>query len=146
MTFSTVQIGAQSASVLRHPSANCAARHTKPKSLADLLLIVNSNQTSQLPMLRTTAGKIAAFLDKPIDEISLDLIYANREGFRPFLESLRYKEPSVRSYVNYLRMLLQAAETAGWQPFAHLPAEWQPVIDLARHNQCLALVKFIAEG
>jgi integrase len=146
MTFASVQDGAQSACALPQNSAKSTAGHLEVKSLADLLLLLNSSKSSQLSMMRTTAGKIAAFLGKPIDEISFDLIYANRDGFRPFLESLRYKETSIRSYVNYLRMLLQAAEGLGWQAFAHLPVEWQPVVDLARRKKCLAIVKFIAQG
>ena len=90
-------------------------------------------------MLRTTAGRIAAFLGKSIDEISLDLIHMNRDGFRPFLEGQRYKEGSVRSYVNYLRMLLEAAGSLGWKPYVHLPSQWKPVLDLARKKGCLVV-------
>jgi integrase len=96
-------------------------------------------------MLRTTAAKIAAFLGKSVDEISLDLVHASREGFRPFLETQRYKEGSVRSYVNYLRMLLEAAAELGWKPFASLPREWVPVLTLAKTSRCLTLMKSLAQ-
>src|SRR4051812_6674504 len=101
MTFATIHNGAQIARALPHSSADSMCRRIEVQTLADLLAHLNSKPTSQLPMLRTTAGKIAAFLGRPINQISLDLVYANRERFRPFLEKQRYKEGSVRSYVNY---------------------------------------------
>ncbi|HWR36831.1 MAG TPA: tyrosine-type recombinase/integrase [Clostridia bacterium] len=145
MTFAVVQDGSQIANGLRRNADDSAAIRTEVQSLADLLGCLETQATSQLPMLRTTAGKISAFLGKSVDEISLDLVHANREGFRPFLEGLRYKEGSVRSYVNYLRMLLQAAEELGWQPFAHLPVEWQSVVNAGKKKKCLTLIKFLAQ-
>jgi integrase len=146
MTFTIIQDGTQVASALPHSSSDSTSRRIEVTSLAELLVHLNNQPTSQLPMLRTTAGKIAAFLGRSINEISLDLIFANRERFRSFLEAQRYKEGSVRSYVNYLRMLLEAAEGLGWRPFVHLPVEWQRVIDLASKNKCLTVMKFMAQA
>lgn len=145
MSFVSLQDGTQSASLRAHSAAEFASERVNVNSLADLLTRLNSQTTSQTPMLRTTAGKVAAFLGKPIDEISLDLVYARQEGFRPFLESQRHKEGAIRSYVNYLRILLQAAEGLGWKPFARLSVEWQSVLDLAKKNGCLGLSKFLAQ-
>src|SRR6185437_3221838 len=115
------------------------------ESLADVLAYLNRNPTSQTPMLRSTSGKIAAYLCKPLNEISLDLVHANREGFRPFLEGQRHKEGAVRSYVNYLRMLLDSAGELGWKPHARLSKEWQAVLDEAKRNKCLTITKCLAQ-
>jgi integrase len=140
-----IQNGAPFAPVLPYSADDSALGRVDVESLADLLSCLNSEPSSQTPMLRTTAGKIAAFLGKPIDQISLDMVHANREGFRPFLESQRYKEGSVRTYVNYLRILLDAAGELGWKPHVRLPKEWQAVLDLAKKKKCLTITKYLAE-
>ena len=145
MTFTTIQNGAQSAYAIPDSSKPLAVSRTEVRSLADLLIQLNNEPTSQLPMLRSTAAKVAAFLGKSVEEVSLDLVHAHREGFRPFLQSQRYKEGSIRSYVNYLRILMQSAEELGWGPFMHQSSEWKPVLDLAKKNYCLALAKVLAE-
>ena len=77
--------------------------------------------------------------------VHYNLIHAHRDGFRPFLKIQGFKnEDSIRGYVNYLGMLLQAGEDSGWQPFVNLPPEWLPVLDLAKKNNCLKIVKFLA--
>jgi integrase len=145
MSDVTVQDGAQIACEL-HPTANeIATPPTNVESLADLLLYLKSKPTSQTPMLRSTAGKIAAFLGRSPEEISLDLIHANREGFRPFLEGQRHKEGAVRAYVNYLRMLLDAAGELGWMPHSRLSKEWQAMLDMAKKNMCLTITKSLAQ-
>lgn len=145
MSNVTVQDGAQIACGLHQAANEIAALPANVETLADLLLYLKSKPTSQTPMLRSTAGKIAAFLGKPLEEISLDLIHAKREGFRPFLESQRHKEGAVRAYVNYLRMLLEAAGELGWTPHARLSKEWQAVLDRAKKNLCLTITKSLAQ-
>ena len=146
MTDANIQTGSLSATVLPHSADKSTLERVNVESLADLLSYLNSQPSSQTPMLRSTAGKIASFLGKSLDQVSLDLIHANRESFRPFLEGQRYKEASVRSYVNYLRILLEAAEGLGWKPHLHLSKEWQAVFEVAKRNQCLTVVKLLAQA
>jgi hypothetical protein len=141
-----IQNGASNASGFPDAADDFALEPVKIESLADLLSYLNSKPTSQTPMLRTTAGKIAAFLGRSIDAIPLDLVHANREGFRSFLEGQRHKEGAVRSYINYLRMLMETAESLGWRPFAKLRIEWQSVLEQARKNHCLPLIKLLAQS
>jgi integrase len=140
-----VQNGTRIASAIPYSTDNSSFVQANVESLADLLSHLNSDPTAQTPMFRSTAAKIAAFLGKSIDQITLDLIYANREGFRPFLEGQRYKEGSVRAYVNYLRMLLDAAGRLGWQPHARLSKEWQEVLDVAKKNACVGITKYLQQ-
>ena len=142
MTTSKIQDGTQIATVLLKQAHEAASGHKNAASLADILSRLNSNPTSQTPMLRSTAGKIAAYLGKPIDQISLDLIHARREGFRPFLERLRHKEGAIRAYVNYLRILLETAEELGWRPLSCVSPDWLEVLSLAKQSGCLAIAKY----
>lgn len=139
------QNGSQLASDLPGPADNSAPSRTNVESLADLLSYLTSNSTPQTPMLRSTAAKIAAFLGRSPEQIPLDLIHANRERFRPFLETRRHKEGAIRAYVNYLRMLLDVAITMGWRPNARLSREWQILLDQAKKNSCLTISKFLAQ-
>jgi len=145
MTTTRIQDGTQIAYAVPISSDKSTFAQTNVDSLADLLSHLNSDPTSQTPMFRSTAAKIAAFLGKSIDQITLDLVHAKREEFRPFLERQRYKEGSVRTYVNYLRMLLDAAGRLGWQPHAHLSKEWQEVLDVAKKNECLTITKYLQQ-
>jgi integrase len=140
-----IQIGSQIACAVPVPAEELTPERLNVESLADVLAYVNRNPTSQTPMLRSTSGKIAAYLGKPVEQISLDLLHANREGFRPFLESQRHKVGSVRSYVNYLRMLLDAAGDLGWKPHARLSREWQALLDEAKRKECLTIAKSLAQ-
>jgi integrase len=142
MTISKTPNGAPIASDVPSVSRNCARTTTNVNTIAELLTAIGINPPSHFQMLRTTAGRIESFLGSPTDQITLDAIYARREDFRPFLEKNRYKENSIRSYVNYLRMLLEAAEALGWKPFACLNPDWQYVLRLAKQSGCLAIAKY----
>ena len=52
-------------------------------------------------------------------------------AFRPFLESHRYKENSVRSYVFQQTHLLKTAKRFGWRPDGNLTEAWKSVFELA---------------
>ncbi|HWR13531.1 MAG TPA: site-specific integrase [Terriglobales bacterium] len=145
MSFVNSPNGAQIAEMLPSSDSLFARERADVRTLADLLEHLNSQPTSQTPMLRSTAAKIAAFLAKPADDISLDLIHMNREGFRPFLESRKHKEGAVRSYVNYMRILMEAAQALGWVPCAHLSSEWQTILSRAKTNECLSVAKWLAQ-
>lgn len=144
MTFITLPKGASIATAQPDSSKEAAVKRTNVHSLADLLVHLNSQPTTQTPMLRSTAAKIAAFLGTSPDDIPLDLIQLNREGFRRFLESRRHNEGGVRSYVNYLRILMNAAQELGWQPYAGVSRDWQIVLDAAGGNDCVSVVKWLA--
>jgi hypothetical protein len=52
---------------------------------------------------------LASYLDKPTDQITIDSVNDARGGVRPFLESRKYAENSIRTYVNHVRILLNLA-------------------------------------
>lgn len=82
-------------------------------------------------MLRTTCGLLGKYLELPGDQIPMNLIEDLKRGFRPFLESRRYTEASVRTYVDNQRALLKAAMCHGWCPEGNPAEAWKPLLELA---------------
>ena len=108
------------------------AKPTAPvRTTGDLLSILSEKPPRTLPMMRTACGLLGKYLELPGDQIPIDLIEDRKRGFRPFLESHRYKENSVRSYVFQQTHLLKTAKRFGWRPDCHLTDEWKPVFELA---------------
>jgi site-specific recombinase XerD len=145
MTSPNVQDGTQIAEDLQSPS-DCGVISTHiVKTLAEVLAAVGNDPPPYFNMLRSTAVRLEAFFGKPAHEISLDSIYANHEGFRPFLKKQPYKENSVRAYVNFVRILLNVASQLGWKPFANVPEVWKVILTRASEAGCLELGKFLAQ-
>src|SRR5436190_22186018 len=95
MNRSNLPNGSQLAKEQPSSSADVVTERAGVQSLADVLLHLADSHTTQTRMLRSTASKVAAFLGKSPEDISLDLIHLNREGFRRFLESRRHNEAGV---------------------------------------------------
>lgn len=80
-------------------------------------------------MLRTTAAHIADCLNVPIEGLKIDDLVRVGPEFRQYLEERRFKRNSVRSYSNFLHILLRAAKDLGWQ-FSGLevPEPWKEIM------------------
>jgi integrase len=114
------------------------------KTLSDLLDILRDNPPPAFPMLRTTCTRIEAYLGMSAEQITLDSVSETRDGFRRFLESRKYAENSIRTYVNHVRILLNSATVFGWKPDEAVPEAWRGVLALATERQCADLVKYAA--
>lgn len=143
MTTSDVPFGTQFASALRNSSANCKQAAREIRTLGDVLDILGENPPSSFPMLRTTSALLAAYLDKPIDQITVDCVSEARDRFRSYLEDRKYKENSIRSYVNYVRILLGTATEFGWKPSNKVPEAWRSVLAVATERKCEPLVRYL---
>ena len=144
MPATTLLIGTQVAYDVRDSSGLCALKGQAPKTLADLFDILAQNPPKSLSMLRTTWSILAGYLQMPADQITIDLVFENKEGFPRYLESMRYKRNSVRSYANYERILLAKAEESGWNPDDAFPEAWRGVLALAPENKCADIAKYLA--
>ena len=60
-----------------------------------------------------------------------------------FLESRTYEENSIRTYVNQVRLLINYAVAAGWQPVEMTSPPWRPVLQLAKDRKCLELTQYL---
>jgi len=89
-----------------------------PNSLQHLLDLIQAKwpEEEQMPMLRRTADLIAELLQRPKQEIAIAELLKLSNPLKRFLEGRRFKRNSVRSYRNYLRILVQKAEALGWAP------------------------------
>jgi hypothetical protein len=144
MTSSALQFGTRIAPDIREASANSTLEARKFKTLGDLLNVWREQPPRQIAMLRSTCVMLASYLDKPTDEITIDSVNDARGGVRPFLESRKYAENSIRTYVNHVRILLNLACEFGWKPDESFPEEWRAVLVLAKGRRCDDLAKYLA--
>ena len=136
MTTTTIPIGAPIACDLRESSENVTVETRSPKTLDDLLVLWGENPPPTFPVLGTTCSLLAAFLEKPLEQITIDFVVEARAGFRSFLQSRKYAENSIRTYVNHVRILLVCAKDFGWKPCESISAEWRGVFALAAEKKC----------
>jgi hypothetical protein len=145
MTCSSLQYGTQTALDVRDSSANSTTTAANVKTLGDLLELLEKNPPPELPTLRTTCCRLVDYLDgKPIDQVTVDSVCENRDGFRAFLKGRNYKENSIRSYVNHARILINSARELGWRPNEAVPEEWRGVLALAAGKRCAEIVIYLA--
>jgi hypothetical protein len=144
MTSPVLLIGTPIATDVRDPSANNTPEAPDLKTLSDLLRRLGENPPPAFAMLRTTCSLLAVYLNGGPEQVLLDSVNETRDGFRPFLESRKYTGNSVRSYLNFRRILLKSARALGWSPNDAVPEEWRGVLALATEMKCTDIVKDIA--
>lgn len=113
-----------SATSFRHyqdTARSFAMSRVPPQTLGDLIQLIERREgrNHQLAMLRATAAHISNHLEKGPDRIPLGELLNLRPRLRLYLEKRALKRNSVRSYVNFLRILLRKACKFGWSE--HLP-------------------------
>src|ERR1039457_6986539 len=100
MTISNVHSGSQIAQ--EFPTSSQTDHNLN--TLADLLDRLQEQPPKTFSMLRTTCSILVSYQGKPANEILLDSVFGAKDGLRAFLESRKYSENSIRSYVNYVRI------------------------------------------
>jgi integrase len=146
MTLSTVPFGTEIVSESRDSSESRAYRTNKPIYLQDLLNALQDQPSAEYPMLRSTAVKLSEFYARPADEILLDLLPEDREAFRVYLKQHRYARNSVRSYTNYLNILISRAMDQGWEASAlAIPAAWSSLVTTVAEAGCQKLLYYLAK-
>lgn len=136
--------GSQIANDLRSSAESCADPANSPNTMAELLAVLTVKPPKSLPMLRSTCAKLAVYLETPVDQLLIDTVHEGRDGFRDFLVAAPYKENSIRSYVNLLRILLELAATHGWKPDDAAPVKWRAVLALAEEKNCADLARYLS--
>lgn len=144
MSCATLPIGTPIALPLPAPSALDAQPTQTVTTTGNLLAILQKKPTRSVKMMRTVRGHLGKYLDLPGDEIPFDLIENRKRGFRPFLESRRYAENSIRSYVYARRKLLQAAMRYGWDPAGNPTDAWKPILELSGDEELTDVVRYFA--
>lgn len=144
MNYAIQQYGTESASTLRISSTNFADAPPVNITATDVLSKLDHLLSSTRSMLATTTALFATYLNVSADDLLIDDVYDAKAGFAKFLRGRKYKKNSVRSYVNYGRILIAEARKLGWSPGANVPAEWRPVIALAATRNCEDLARALA--
>jgi site-specific recombinase XerD len=146
MKFDIVHFGAENASALPDSSSRNPIVDKPVRTTGDLLRILGQNPTRSFKMLRTVCGWLGRYLELPGDEIPFDLIEDRKRGFRPFLESRRLRENSVRSYVYQQRALLKCAMRHGWSPDGHATEPWKPLLRLAVKKHLTDITRYFSRA
>lgn len=144
MNTSVLPFGTQIASEVLDASVNDTPEVIDLETVGDLLDRLATNPPRSFRMVRTTCSLLGIYLDKPVGDIPIDSVIETRGGFRTFLETRKYAENSIRTYVNHVRILLKAARDLGWKPNEEVPEEWQGVLALAAEKKCADVVKYLA--
>src|ERR1039458_7166608 len=142
---SIVHSGTQIAREVHDSSSYCSPNRRTLKTLADLLDILSENPPSGFRMLKSTCALIAAYLEKTTEQISVDSVYETRDGFRAYLVGRKNKSNSIRSYMNFRRILLKSAAEFGWKAENPVPEAWRDVLALATKRECLDLARHLSQ-
>jgi integrase-like protein len=144
MNKSTRRRGTAIAQHLRVSSQNSALSVPALRTIGQLLDILTKNPPAGFSMLRTTCSRLADYLEKDIDQLTIDLVAETRRGFRPFLEGRKYKENATRSYVYQAGALLRYAKEFGWKHDSLFSEAWSRVLVHAGERRCTGLVTHLA--
>ena len=143
MITEILQNGTEIAADVRYISENDFLASAAPTTLADLLAFWEENPPREAAMLRTTCARLADYHGAPVHDVTIDAVDRERKGFRPFLESRKFSENSIRTYVNHLRILINYATAAGWRPANASSPEWERVVALAVEQKCADLARHL---
>jgi hypothetical protein len=124
----------------------------KLETLEDLLHVIEGrepNGSHLVKMLGSTAAHLVDHLGQSPDKIPIHRLLDVRSGFKAYLKDRRFKRNSIRSYGNYLRILVQRAREVGWAECSpELAAAWQKIRQLLKTAVgCQRIVDYaIAKG
>jgi hypothetical protein len=101
------------------------------KTLQDLLVHLSASgpRTQLTSMLNSTASHLSNWLGQSPTEIPINRLIGAAPEFSSFLKERRFKRNSVRSYLNYLRILVKNATKLGWtERNPELELLWSPLL------------------
>lgn len=146
MNCAELQIGSEIAAKAQDASAAVAIGASPVCTTGELLTVLQKNPPRYFNRLKTVCGHLGKYLDLPGDQIPFDLIESQKRGFRPFLESRRYTENSIRSYVYQQRALLKSAMRYGWNPDGNPTEAWKPLLELAIEERITDVVRHFSRS
>jgi integrase len=116
---------------------------TVPTSLAELLVRIDRRTGTQEGMLHAVAARFVEYVGLTGEAVSIEMLHDQKESFISHLKAGKYKTSSVKSYRNYLNILLRRAHEAGWvRPKKVLPSEWQVIADVMPRRAQRSILSF----
>jgi Phage integrase family len=115
-----------------------------PTSLSDLLLLINRKNGTQEAMLHAVATRFLLYVRLTADQVSIETMHDQKELFIAHLKAGKDKASSVKSYRNYMNVLLRRAREAGWVcPKFVLTIEWQAIADVMPRGSLNFIVRIV---
>ena len=103
----------------------------------------HKESTRYSAMLHTVARKFIEFTGKQPPEISISEIATQKRAFAVHLRDGKYKPASIKSYRNFVNMLLRRAEAAVWDRAEEaLRPEWEAISGMLHKRAARDLVAF----
>ena len=121
-------------------SPNCV------NTLQNLLdqVAVSEPGTQLTSMLKSTASHISRWLRKPPMEIPISQLFGAAPEFGTYLRQHRFKRNSIRSYLNYLRILMKTAQRLGWrEQDPKLERLWRPLLSAMPNRRWNSIIASI---
>jgi integrase len=116
---------------------------TVPTNLTELLLLIDRKTGTQEGMLHAVAARFLEYVGLNGEAASIEMLHDQKESFIAYLKAGKYKPSSVRSYRNYLNILLRRAGEAGWvRPQNVLPPKWQIIADVMPRRAQRSILSF----
>jgi integrase len=126
MTNALETIGNQIDVDLHNSAPSLPIPHSELRTVQDLLAGLQEN--IYYSMLKSTAGHISDFLKVPLELLEINALVDLGPSFRLHLKERRYKVNAVRSYSNFLAILLKEARQSGWEPRQiDIPEPWKEI-------------------
>ena len=138
MSTYSASVGNQRACAAEAPSTT-----TAPVYLQELLTFIDRRAGTCEGMMHAVATRFVEFEGVTTDTLKIDTLYTRKDQFISHLRAGRYKCSSVKSYRNYLNLLLRKAEELGWEaPTLRIPDEWQVIMDVMTRHEAKTIIRY----
>ena len=142
----TVEV-AENRGKVAESSTCCSISRRDLNTLHDLLEAIRRREPEQrglVAMLGATAAHIQMHLGKSSDKIAIrDLLDVNA-GLQVYFREKSFRRNSIRSYLNYIRILIQEAKKLGWaEDSPELAKAWQKILPIvAKEEGCPGIIRY----
>jgi integrase len=141
MSLSILQDGSEIAVDLRGSSRISGHRPVSVTTLRDVLDALETDPPPSYGMLRSTVARFSEFKSQPADRIRIECLKLERDDFKDYLNHSKYAQNSIRSYLNYSRILSGIATKMGWSsPLFTIPPDWSDLEPQIIRALCQGLV------
>lgn len=144
MSVAVLPIGTPIATLPPDPSDSDTKQTVTVSNTGDLLAIYDGHAGRTDRMLRTVCGHLGRYHNLPGDQIPINLIEDKKRGFRTFLESRRYTENTIRTYVGQQRHLLKVAMRHGWNPAGNPTDAWKALLSISVEEHLTDIIRYFS--
>ena len=114
------------------------------RTIGDLMQAFQERQNGRSAMLRSLVGHLCRYFNRAPESIAISELVGLRPRLRTYFQERKFKPNSIKSYINFLRILLQQAVELGWRDqSSDMTPEWQEVrACISPKRGCLGIIKF----